>query len=274
MGKVWDALKKHEDEQSQKQATPAPAKSEVTKEQPPLPPAQEKPATTAPCFNGKGYSPILVAYNDPGGVFAEQYRSLRTNVLSKHQQKNCCLLITSAEPREGKTVTSLNLAFVLAELPDIRVVVVDGDLRKMELTSQLRVHKSPGLVDFLRGTSTLKEVIQPTLSPNLDVIPSGVGQRHELGEILSRIPTSKLISDLRRQYDCVLIDTPPVSGVSDTGVWGRAVGEALMIVRMNKTHRESVHRSVGLLRAADVKVLGLFLTHQKSYVPKYLYRYY
>ncbi len=271
MGKVWDALKKHEDEQSQKQA---PAKSEAATEQPPPPPEQKESVTTAACFNGKGYPPILVAYQDPGGIFAEQYRSLRTNVLTKPQQKSCCLLITSAEAREGKTVTTLNLAFVLAELPDIRVVVVDGDLRKMELTTQLRVHKTPGLVDFLRGSNTLKDVIQPTLCPNLDVIASGVAHRSELGEILSRISTSKLISDLRRQYDCVLIDTPPVSGVSDTGVWGRAVGEALMIVRMNKTNRESVHRAVGLLRAADVKILGLFLTHQKSYVPKYLYRYY
>jgi capsular exopolysaccharide synthesis family protein len=271
MGKVWDALKKHEDEQSQKQAS---VKSEAVKEQPHLIPAQEETVTPASCFNGKGYSPILVSYQDPGGIYAEQYRSLRTNVLAKPQQKSCCLLITSAEAKEGKTVTTLNLAFVLAELPDIRVLVVDGDLRKADLTTLLRVHKTPGLVDFLRGASTLKEVIQPTLCPNLDVISSGVAHRNELGEILSRIPTSKIISDLRRQYDCVLIDTPPVSGVSDTGVWGRAVGEALMIIRMNKTHRESVQRSIGLLRAADVKILGLFLTYQKSYVPKYLYRYY
>jgi len=272
MGKVWDALKKHEDEQSQKQT---PANSKAPMEQPPAPPpVQEKTVTTAPCFDGKGYSSMLVAYRDPGGIFAEQYRSLRTNVLSKTQQKSCCLLITSAEAREGKTITTLNLAFVLAELPDIRVLAVDGDLRKADLTTQLRVHKTPGLVDFLRGNNTLKEVIQSTLCPNLDVIPSGVAHRSELGEILSRISTSKIISDLRKQYDCVLIDTPPVGGVSDTGVWGRAVGEALMIVRMNKTHRESVHRAVGLLRAADVNILGLFLTHQKSYVPKYLYRYY
>ena len=272
MGKVWDALKKHEDEQSQKQT---PDQSKASMEQQPAPPtAKEERVATAPCFNGKGYSPILVSYQEPGGIFAEQYRSLRTNVLAKPQQKSCCLLITSAEAREGKTVTTLNLAFVLAELPDIRVLVVDGDLRKTDLTALLRVHKTPGLVEFLRGTNTLKEVIQPTLCPNLDVIPSGVSHRDELGEILSRIPTSKIISDLRRKYDCVLIDTPPVNGVSDTGVWGRAVGEALMIVRMNKTHRESVHRAVGLLRAADVNILGLFLTHQKSYVPKYLYRYY
>lgn len=271
MGKVWDAMKKHEDEEYRKNDSQA---SDRNTEPASSSTALQETAEAAPCFDGKGYSPILAAHGDPGGIYAEQYRSLRTNILSDAQKKSCCLLITSAEAGEGKTVTCLNLAFVLAELPDIRVLVVDGDMRKTDLTTLLRVHKTPGLAEFLRGSATLKDVIQPTLSPNLDVIPSGLTQRDEIGEILSRVSTNKLIPELRKQYDCVLIDTPPVSGVSDTGVWGRAVGEALMVIRMNKTHRDSVQRSIGLLRTADVNILGLFLTHQKSYVPKYLYRYY
>lgn len=271
MGKVSDAMKKHENEKSREKDAEVDGLQKATTA---TAGTQQNEATTAPCFDGNGYSPILVAHQDPGSIHAEQYRSLRTNILSDQQKKSCCLLITSTEAGEGKTVTCLNLAFVLAELPDIRVLVVDGDMRKTDLTTLLRVNKTPGLAEFLRGSATLKDVIQPTLSPNLDVIPSGQTQREEIGEILSRVSTSKLIPDLRRQYDCILVDTPPVSGVSDTGVWGRAVGEALMVIRMNKTHRDAVQRSIGMLRAADVNILGLFLTHQKTYVPKYLYRYY
>jgi capsular exopolysaccharide synthesis family protein len=273
MGQVWDAMEKYQKEQANKQPSASKSEAEAKSASPDSAPDDET-RPPAPNLNGKSYPPVLVTYQDPGGMFAEQFRSLRTNVLARPQKENFSLMISSAEAREGKTVTCLNLAFVLAELPDVRVLVIDGDLRKMELTNLLRVPKAPGLAGLLRHESSLNQVIQPTLCPNLDVIPSGLAPRTELGELLTRLPMSNIMADLQRKYNCVLIDTPPITGVSDTGVIGRAVGEALMIVRMNKTSRESVHRAVGLLRAADVKILGLFLTHQKSYVPKYLYRYY
>jgi capsular exopolysaccharide synthesis family protein len=272
MGNVWDAMKKHEGEkekaeppQERKRASGAFGSDEQ---------AVKEATKAALPAGGNKYSPLLVTYHDPGGMLAEQYRSLRTNALARSPQQQLCMVITSAEAGEGKTVTCLNLSFVLAELPDIKVVVIDGDLRKGKLTSLLHARKSPGFAELLRGTSTLNDVIQPTMCPNLDVISAGMVNRGELGEVLSRFQMSEILYDLRRKYKCVIFDTPPMNAVSDAGVIGRGVGEALFVVRMNKTTREAVDRAVGLLHAADVKISGMFLTHQKHYVPKYYDYYY
>jgi len=270
MGNVWDAMKKHADEQAKEK----PPEDAASSQQQPAAPIARKSAPTAARPAGNSYSPVLVTYHDPGGMLAEQYRCLRTNALAHSPQQRLCTIITSAEIGEGKTVTCLNLAFVLAELPDVRVMVIDADLRKSNLTTLLRSQKTPGFADLLRGTCMLKDVIQPTLCPNLDVISAGAVKRGELGEVLSRFQMTEIIYELRRQYPCILFDTPPVNAVSDAGVLGRTVGEAMLVVRMHRTTRESVDRAVGLLHAADVKITGMFLTHQKEYVPRYLEYYY
>ena len=223
---------------------------------------------------GDSYPHELVVHHDRGGALAEQYRGLRTNVLTHCPEGGVCLGITSAEMGEGKTVTCLNLGLVLAELPSVRVVMVDGDLRKRTLTILSKVNEKPGVVDVLRGTCSLNEAMQSTAYPNLDVLPSGRAEYHELGEILGGFQRSDIIKRLQLEYDCVLVDMPPVGVVSDAGVIGRSVGDTLLVVRMHKTNRTAVERAVSLLRAAEIGIAGMFLTHQKTYVPKYLGRYY
>jgi len=282
MGNVWDAMKKHEHEQKHEQKQEQKQKQVQAKEvspkntadanMEPSPPDSKEYGLT--CASSDGYSPLLVVHHDRGGTFAEQYRSLRTNMLARAQQDYLCTAITSAETGEGKTITCLNLAFALAELPGIRVVVIDGDLRKGTLTSLLNVERTPGFADLLRGDCSLEEVIRPTLYANIDVIPCGAAKRNELGTVLGKFQKSGIIAKLRQQYDCVLADTPAISMTSDACVLAPVLGEVLLVVRMHKTNRESVQRAVGLLNAADVKISGMFLTHQKSYVPTYFNRYY
>jgi len=268
MGNVWDAMKKHEQEQVKKDSPKDTADANVPS---PAPDSNEYLATYP---SSNGYSPLLVVHYDRGGMFAEQYRSLRTNILTHSRQECFCMAISSADAGEGKTVTCLNLALVLVELPGTRVVVVDGDLRKGTLTSLLKVEKSPGFADLLRGTCSVEEVIQPSLYPNLDVISCGIAKYSELGTVLGKFQKSGIISKLRQQYDCVLFDTPAIGMVSDTCVLAHSLGEVLLVVRMRKTSKASVERAVNLLKAAEVKISGMFLTHQKGYVPTYFSRYY
>jgi Mrp family chromosome partitioning ATPase len=85
----------------------------------------------------------------------------------------------------------------------------------------------------------------------------------------------EIVSELRRQYEYVIFDTPPINVASDAGILGKAVGDALLIVRMNKTGRESVEEAIRLLHAANVKLPGIILTHHPKYdIPNYRYRYY
>lgn len=219
------------------------------------------------------YSKVLTAHHDRGSTLTEQYRALRTNLMAQYPNRRCCLMVTSAEAGEGKTVTTLNLGLVLAEQQECRTVVVDGDLRKARVGHYLHLKNHRGLAEVLRGEASLKEVVQPTVYPNLFVVPAGQTRPEAVGELFGRPELDEAVHELRREYDFVLIDTPPINVVSDAGMLGRAADEALVVVRMNKTHRESAEKAMRLLHAVNVKVVGVVLTHQKYYIPDYLYRY-
>jgi receptor protein-tyrosine kinase len=237
-----------------------------------LPPRVATRSVLAPSGTN-GYSPALVPHHDRGGATAEEYRALRTNLLAQYSDERFCLLVTSAEAGEGKTVSSLNLALVLAERQERRTIIIDADLRKRTIANLLHISNTPGLADILRGTARLDDVIQPTAYPNLFVIPAGQSKQAEVGELLGGPELEESVTELRRRYDYVLFDTPPITVASDAGMLGRATREALLVVRMNKTRRESVDRAIGLLHAANVKPVGMILTHQRYYIPNYLYRY-
>lgn len=222
---------------------------------------------------GAAFSDVVVAHHDRGSGITEEYRSLRTNLLAKCTDGRFGYIVTSAEAGEGKTVTCLNLAVVLAERSERTTLLVDGDLRKGSAAKMLRVPGKPGMVDVLRGELTLQSVIQPTVYPNLFFLPAGKANMNEIGTLLSRMEREDIFTDVRRRYDYVLVDTPPINVAADAGVLGQSIGDALLIVRMNKTRTESVEKAIRLLHAANVNLSGLVLTHRKYYIPNYIYRY-
>jgi polysaccharide biosynthesis transport protein len=146
-------------------------------------------------------------------------------------------------------------------------------LRRSRIGTLLRGKAEPGLTDCLRGHISVSEVIQKTVFPNLFFVSAGLARRGEVSELINHAEFEEAVVQLRRQFDCVLIDCPPVNNLSDVGIMGRAGAEAVVVVRMNKTNRESVDRAVRLLHSANIKVSGMILTHQEYYIPNYLYRY-
>jgi len=275
MPNVWDAMKKHQAEEPTPEAGP-PTASAPESAPPPAPSTapgpRARPLALASAVSPNGYAPMLIAHHDRGSMVTEEYRQLRTNLLARYPNEQFCLLVTSATEGEGKTVTCLNLAFVLAERLERTTVVVDCDLRKRIIANLMHVPNSPGMAELLRGQVTLEQAVQRTAYPNLFVVPAGQAKQHEVGEILGRPVLEDIVRELRQRYDHVLCDTPPI-GIADAGIIGRMTREAILVVRMNKTHRESVKRAIGLLHSASVKPVGLVLTHQKLYIPGYLYRY-
>ena len=293
MANVWDAMKKHEAEEAARAAEVA----QVEEGEEPRPAGPENAAATAsrragtaveaPPSRGpsgararrpgtskeRGYSELLLAYHHPGASITEEYRSARISMTAQCNDGKFCYLATSADSGEGKTITCANLAAVLAEREDRRTVFVDGDLRKAKLAGLLNAPNKPGVAEFLRGTVSSAEIIQETVYPNLSFVPAGRAEEHEVGELLTRPELEDLVTQLRREYDHVLFDTPPINRAPDAGLIGRCTGEAILIVRMNKTRRESVEKAIRLLHAANVKVNGVILTHRKFHIPHYLYRY-
>jgi len=235
--------------------------------------AKKSAALVAKIVSDGRYSELLVAHHDRGAALTEEYRALRTNLLARCPDERFCYLVTSSNVGEGKTLTCLNLALVMAERVDRCTVVVDCDLRKAKMAQLLNANDAPGVAELLNGSVTLKECIQSTSYPNLFFIPAGKMNPAKVGELMGRPELHEIVSDLRRQYDYVIFDSAPINSVSDAGMLGNAIGEALLVVRMYKTHRESVDKAIRLLHAANVKVAGIVLTHRKYYIPNYLYRY-
>ncbi|MCD4699298.1 MAG: CpsD/CapB family tyrosine-protein kinase [Phycisphaerae bacterium] len=275
MANVWEAMKKHGAEQAE-QAEQVKPEGDAPKEKAPGPGpvhGRKDEPTTAKISTDGGCSELLVVHHDRGGAITEEYRSLRTNLLARCPNDRFCYLITSSDPGEGKTVTCLNLALVMAERVDYRTIVIDCDLRKGRMAGLLGANPSPGVAELLCGSVSLDECIQPFCCPNLFFIPAGDAHHTETGELIGRPELDEFVGELRRRYDFVIFDTPPINLASDAGILGKVVDEALLVVKMNKTQRESVEKAVRLLHAANVKLSGIVLTHRKYYIPNYLYRY-
>ncbi len=305
MGNVSDAMKKHLKEQQKNSAAPkapagasgsdsapdksqslaelmkaqTPAQQDVPVAQPVSPLAEDAvPPASPPMLDDSPYdggklAGVLKAHHERGGAITEEYRTLRTSLLAQSPDERFCYMVTSANPKEGKTVTCTNLALVMAERTDMTTVIVDCDLRKRTLAQLLGAKQTPGVAELLIGKATLDEIIQPTCYPNLFLIPAGDANFDRVGEITTNRELEDLVTELRKQYDYVIFDAPPINGLSDAGMLGRIVGEALIVVQMNRTRKESVEKAIRLLHAAHCKVAGMVLTHRKYHIPSYIYKY-
>jgi len=221
--------------------------------------------------NGDPYSELILAHNKPGSNIAEEYRALRISLTAHCEGGKFCYVITSSDPGEGKTVTCANLAVMLAEQEDRQTIVVDGDLRKGRLGALFGKDNTPGLADILKGDVSAEQAIQGTIYPNLFILPSGKVGTHQAGELLVRPELEDLVTQLRRTYDYVIFDSPPINGPPDAGMIGHATGRAIVVVRMKKTRLESVKQAIRLLHAAKVEVNGIVLTHRVFDIPDRLY---
>ncbi|MCH7527038.1 MAG: CpsD/CapB family tyrosine-protein kinase [Planctomycetes bacterium] len=122
----------------------------------------------------EGLSKEIVTYYDPSSIVSEQYRSLRTRLLSANpHQEHRIYAVSSAVSREGKSMTTVNLAFTLAEIRHLRILIVDGDLRRGTLARSLNVDRTPGLADVLRSEATYDQIIRSTPAANLYFVPAG-----------------------------------------------------------------------------------------------------
>lgn len=253
MGNVLDAIQKNAD----------PAKGAAWDQVPAAPPAQ---GLHAPAANtdaaARCYSELLAVHHDPAGEIAEQFRALRTHLLARYRDERFCLMVTSAVCGEGKTVTCLNLALAMTARETARTIVVECDLRRGRIGALLGISPTAGLGDVLAGRATRDEAIAPTAHPNLFVLPAGP-DRDNPGELVGKRELGDLLRDLRRDYDHVLLDTPPVNMVADARIIGPSADEALLVVRAGRTTRDAVGCALQLLDAVKVKLAGVVLTRQK-----------
>lgn len=229
---------------------------------------------TAPWQPGR-VDPVLVAFHERQGAAAEQYRALRARLLSLNTARLPQILaITSSVPEEGKSVTTLNLGLVMAEGGDTRVLIVDADFRRSSLARMLGVPESPGLCEVLRGEIALRDAVQPTPYANLKLLPAGRVPDKNYADLLGAPTLVSALDELRLAFNYTLVDTPPVTTVSDVCLLAPHCDGVLMVVEMHRTPEPTVQQAVRTLSANNVKVLGCVLSRHRDHTTSYYERYY
>jgi succinoglycan biosynthesis transport protein ExoP len=194
----------------------------------------------------------------PNAAEMEAFRTLRTSLMLRSDVTER-IVISSAEPSDGKTTITANLAVSFAQSGK-RTLVIDADLRKPGMTALMQLKGRPGVADVLLSDRPAGEVA-PQLTHStgltgLDVLPAGPRQPNP-AELLGGPRLSELLAWAESCYDQVLVDCPPVLAVSDAQVVGRLVDGVILVVQPEKNHRRLVVRACESLKATGSTVLGV-----------------
>ena len=191
---------------------------------------------------------------------AEAYRVLRTNLLfSRKDDKLNTIAVVSAGAGEGKSTTVCNLATVFAQGGQ-RVLMVDSDLRRPTLHRLMQVANTLGLTNYLLKQNTLEEVIQTTKLPTLDFMASGKLPSSSLG-VLSSAQMRDLITELKRRYDYVFFDSPPIMGVSDASILASEVDMTLQVIQYRRYPQPMNIRAKQLIEKVGGNLIGIVLNN-------------
>jgi len=214
-----------------------------------------------------------IVVNNADRQVAEAFLTLHSSLRLKDESKNAkVILTTSTIPGEGKSFLTTNIALTFAAHGE-RVVVVDCDLRKPNIHKSFRVENLKGVIDVITGTAPLDDVIVRNLHPNFDVIPAG-GRAKNPTQILNSKNFELMISDLKKRYDRVFIDTPPLAAVSDAMIVLPLCDGSIFTIFFNKVRRKAAQFAAKKLLEANVPVFGAVLNGLNLAVSGYYYSQY
>lgn len=205
----------------------------------------------------------LVSVTDPSSVVAEQFRTIRTNIqFSAVDKKIQSLVVTSAEPSEGKSTVSSNLAVVWAKQNE-KVLLIDADLRRPTAHRAFNLLNAAGLSSYLSNNAVYEEIIQETEVPNLSVISSGPVPPNP-AELLNSRHINTLIERLEDEYDIIIFDVPPINTVTDAQLLANKADGVILVVPQGIAEKGSVTHAVEQLNKVHAKVLGTVMNRFKA----------
>ncbi|CAI2436165.1 tyrosine-protein kinase Wzc [Serratia liquefaciens] len=203
-------------------------------------------------------SKTLLAVGNPADLAIEAVRSLRTSLhFAMLESKNNVLMICGASPNIGKTFVSINLAAVIAQAGQ-RVLVIDADMRKGYSHTLLNTNWQNGLSDILSQQVSKEEAVRKTEVENLDFIPRGTIPPNP-SELLMGPRFNELIEWASKNYDIVMIDTPPILAVTDAAIIGHNVGTSLMIARFAVNTVKEMEISIRRFNQNGIDIKGIIL---------------
>lgn len=218
----------------------------------------------------------LIVYEDPRSHLAEALRHAQTSImLSVSGRPPGVLLITSANPSEGKSTVSCNLGISFA-LNGRSTVIIDCDLRKPRLHKAFSLQAQPGVTNYLSGHATLEKIVRPTHITNLSFIGAGAHSPSPANLLHSEM-FKNMIQMLREQFQHIIIDTPPVLGFADARLAAMVTDAVILVTKQNYTHKSAGRLANQLLSQVHAPVIGAILNgvglHASPYGGYYYYSY-
>jgi len=215
--------------------------------------------------------PRLVAFTQPNSNYCEEYRSLRTHVLHKSQrQKLQSIVVASVNPSEGKSVTALNLSWLLAQTDGVSCLIIDSDLRMPSLGDYLGIETDKGLSHILTGNATLAESIVKLEPAGLHLLTGG-DARNDVAEMISGPRFKEILREAREMFDFVIIDAPPLGIFTDATVLINHADGAMLVVRANRTSYSVIDRVLEPL--PKDRLLGVVLNQSADVMEESHYNY-
>src|SRR5256885_1387206 len=220
--------------------------------------------------------PHLIAISQPRSAYTEQFRNLRTKVLEAGERMQMrAFVVTSAGIAEGKTLTALNLAWLLAQTEGVRALLIDSDLRRPCATDYLGIDAQMGLSEVLGGQVSLEDAIVRLEPSGLHLLPGG-RPRDDVAELLSGPSYARLLTEVRRMFDYIIIDAPPLGIFTDANVLMSRADGGLLVVRAGKTRYSTVDKLLDQMPRERLLGVVLNRTEEQPDATSYYYqhRYY
>jgi capsular exopolysaccharide synthesis family protein len=215
--------------------------------------------------------PHLVAITEPRSPECEQFRSLRTRLLQAgERERKRAFVITSAGVGEGKTLTAVNLAWLLAQTDGVRALLIDADLRQPCAADYLGIETERGLSEVLTGETRFNEAVVKLEPSGLYLLPGGAA-REDVAELLSGPRFGRLLDEARKQFDYIIIDAPPLGVFTDANLLINRADSAILVVRAAKTRYAAVDRLLEQLPRE--RMLGVVLNRTDTKLDANAYYY-
>lgn len=229
--------------------------SKSTLDNAPLQVADPEEARKAPIT-----SEDVVMVTDPRSLRAEQYRTLRNSIVALNPEgAPRTVVLTSALRGEGKTVSSVNLAIALAEMPNTRVLVVDANLHHPGAERILGLPRRQGLSELLSGRLSLDQAVRALSVPGVSILGAGATPKNP-SELLASDRLKIVLSQLKQRFNYVLLDAPETLAISDATLLGALADGVVLVVKLSTTPRQYVEQAHNLLENLGSNVLGTCVT--------------
>lgn len=224
-----------------------------------------------------GDSPVhALAHTAPRSSFAEGVKAMRVNLtFANPDESSPVVLVTSPQPKDGKTVTAINTAIAFAQSGD-ETLLIDGDMRRPNVHRSLELDNETGFAEVLTGDADVSEAVSPTeIDDRLDALTCGAVPPNP-SELLDTEEFPDILGELRDRYDRIVIDSPPLAAVADALILSYHVDAVLLVLRYGETGRDLLGRSVEQLDAIGAPLVGTVLndvddTNGYTYYYRYSY---